>query len=112
MTARVSHNPAESRYEIFLDDKMIGLADYELNDGVARFVHTEITPSLRGKSYAADLMKATFEGIRAGDLGKVKVIPVCSYVVLYMQRHPELHDLLGIPIEEAAAACRLPRRVV
>jgi hypothetical protein len=30
-------------------------------------------------------------------------------VVTYMQRHPETHDLLKGSIEEAVAACKLPR---
>jgi hypothetical protein len=38
-----------------------------------------------------------------------KVVPVCSYVVTYMQPHPETHDLLKVSIEEAVAACKLPR---
>jgi hypothetical protein len=41
---------------------------------------------------------------------KEKVVPVCSYVVTYMNRHPETHDLLKTPIEEAMAACRLPNQ--
>ena len=40
--------------------------------------------------------------------GKNKVVPVCSYVVMYMKRHPETHDLLKGSIEEAVAACRWP----
>jgi predicted GNAT family acetyltransferase len=109
MTTKVTHNPAESRYDLFLDEVQVGLADYELREGNAYFVHTEVTPALRGQNLAAVLMREAFAGVRAGDLGDVKVIPVCSYVVRYMQLHPETHDLLGIPIEEAAAACRLPR---
>jgi len=39
---------------------------------------------------------------------KDKVVPVRSYVVMYMKRHPETHDLLKGSIEEAVAACRWP----
>ncbi|MEY4434261.1 MAG: hypothetical protein RIR16_301 [Actinomycetota bacterium] len=105
----VAHNPAESRYDLFLDGNQVGLADYEIRDGKAYFVHTEVTPALRGQNLAAILMRESFDGVRKGDLGDIKVVPVCSYVVRYMQLHPETHDLLGIPLEEAAAACRLPR---
>jgi hypothetical protein len=41
---------------------------------------------------------------------KEKVVPVCSYVVTYINRHPETHDLLKTPIEESVAACRLPNQ--
>jgi predicted GNAT family acetyltransferase len=108
----VSHNPAELRYEIHLDGQRIGLADYELNqmaDGntEVRFVHTEIDPALRGKNYAAILMREALADVRAK--GNQKVTPVCSYVVMYMKRHPETQDLLTLDIDDAVAMCRLPK---
>jgi predicted GNAT family acetyltransferase len=38
--------------------------------------------------------------------GTEKVVPVCSYTVRYMEKHPETQDLLLNPIEEAIAQCR------
>ncbi|NCV81327.1 MAG: hypothetical protein EBW36_04810 [Actinobacteria bacterium] len=38
--------------------------------------------------------------------GTEKVVPVCSYTVRYMEKHPDTQDLLLNPIEEAIAACR------
>ena len=112
MDPLVTHNPAELRYEIHLDGNRIGLADYELApmaDGntEVRFVHTEIDPALRGKNYAAILMREALADVRAK--GNQKVTPVCSYVVMYMKRHPETQDLLTLDIDEAVAMCRLPK---
>ncbi|MFM1993204.1 MAG: hypothetical protein RL600_1032, partial [Actinomycetota bacterium] len=42
--------------------------------------------------------------------GADKVVPVCSYTVRYMEKHPETHDLLLNPIEEAVAFCELPKK--
>lgn len=102
----VKHNADRFRYELWLEDQMVGLADYSLQPGQIHFVHTEVNPEHQGKNFAAMLMRGALDDVRAS--GKNKVVPVCSYVVMYMKRHPETHDLLGVDIDEAVAACRLP----
>jgi hypothetical protein len=106
MDPKVIHNQEGHRYELWLEDKRIGLADYSLMPGERHFVHTEVDPAHQNKNYAALLMKEVFEEMRSNT--KDKVVPVCSYVVMYMKRHPETHDLLKGSIEEAVAACRWP----
>ncbi|MFM7014271.1 MAG: GNAT family N-acetyltransferase [Actinomycetota bacterium] len=106
MDPKVIHNPEAHRYEIYLGDERIGLADYSLQPGERHFVHTEVKPEHQGKNYAAILMREAFKDLRANS--KDKVVPVCSYVVMYMKRHPETHDLLKGSIDEAVAACRWP----
>jgi predicted GNAT family acetyltransferase len=102
----VKHNTAEHRYEIWLDNAKAGHLDYSLMLGEIHFVHTEVDPAHQGKNLAAILTREALEDVRA--LGKNKVVPVCSYTVRYMEKHPETQDLLKDPIDEAAAACRLP----
>jgi predicted GNAT family acetyltransferase len=106
MNTTVIHNQELHRYEIWLDGSKIGHADYSQQPGQIHFVHTEVQPSMQGRNYAAILMHDAIEDVRA--TGKAKIVPVCSYVVRYMEKHPETQDLLLNPIEEAAAACRLP----
>ena len=89
-----------------MDDKKVGHADYSVMPGERHFVHTETNPAEQGKGYAAILMRDALSDVRENS--KDKVVPVCSYVVAYMQRHPETHDLLKTPIEDAAASCRVP----
>jgi nucleoside-diphosphate-sugar epimerase/predicted GNAT family acetyltransferase len=108
MEPKVIHNQEAHRYELWLEDKRIGLADYSLMPGERHFVHTEIDLDQQGKGYAANLMREVLADVRANS--KDKVVPVCSYVVMYMKRHPETHDLLKDSIEEAVAACRSPGR--
>ena len=103
----VIHNTEKHRYEIWLDGAKAGHADYSLMPGEIHFVHTEVDPSHQGKNLAAILMREALADVRA--TGKAKVVPVCSYVVRYFEKHPETQDLLLNPIEEAAAACRLPK---
>ena len=104
----VKHNTAEHRYEIWLGDDMAGELDYSLMLGEIHFVHTGVNPAHQGKNLAAILTREALADVRAQ--GKNKVVPVCSYTVRYMEKHPETHDLLKDPIEEAAAACDIRAR--
>jgi predicted GNAT family acetyltransferase len=106
MEPRVVHNESAHRYEIWLGNNRVGLADYSLVPGERHFVHTETDPAEQGKGYAAVLMREALNDVRENS--KDKVVPVCSYVVAYMKRHPETQDLLKTSIEDAAASCKVP----
>ena len=107
MEPNVVHNTDLSRYEIWIGDEKVGHAHYSVRPGEIHFVHTEVDPAHQGKNLAAILMRETLADVR--EQGKAKVVPVCSYVVRYMERHPETQDVLLSPIEEAVAACQIPK---
>jgi predicted GNAT family acetyltransferase len=90
MEPKVIHNEQAHRCEIWVDDVRVGLADDSLMPGERHFVHTEVNPENHGKSYAAILMQEAFLDIRENS--KDKVVPVCSYVVSYMDSHLETTD--------------------
>jgi predicted GNAT family acetyltransferase len=106
MNPTVTHKPEAHRYELFLGDERVGLMDYELRPGEIHLVHTEVNREHRNKNFAAILLRESLADIRLR--GTEKVVPVCSYTVVYMEKHPETQDLLLNPIEDAIAACRLP----
>jgi predicted GNAT family acetyltransferase len=60
-------------------------------EGVLDLHHTDVDPALQGQGIAAALAEAAFEYARAH--GK-KVIVTCPYVKTWLQRHPELQDLV------------------
>ena len=106
MSAKVVHKPEDSRFEIYLEDQRIGLMDYEQVDSEIRLTHTEVDPAHQRKNFAASLLRESLDTIRHENMGKV--VPICSYTVTYMDKHPETQDLLLNPIEDAIAACRWP----
>jgi predicted GNAT family acetyltransferase len=106
MSANVVHDAENHRYEIFLDNERVGLMDYSLRPGEIHLVHTEVDPAHQGKNLAAILLRESLADIRAR--GSEKVVPICSYTVRYMEKHPDTQDLLLNPIEEAIAQCRWP----
>ncbi len=87
----VEHRAAESRF-VAVVDGLACEAAYRLTDGVMSLVHTGVPRALEGRGIAAALVKAALDHARAHGL---KVRPVCSYVRVYMQRHPETQDLLA-----------------
>lgn len=52
--------------------------------------HTYVPPALRGKSVAAELVKALVADARADGF---KVLPQCSYVVAAFHRNPDWADV-------------------
>lgn len=86
----VRHNAAASRFEATVEGHL-AIADYVLEDGRMVFTHTFVPPELRGRGVAEKLVRAGLEQARAE--GR-RVVPQCSYVAVFIRRHPEFQALL------------------
>jgi predicted GNAT family acetyltransferase len=91
VTLQVTHNTAASRFEVLVEGHLC-VADYRLAGGVMQMTHTGVPPPLEGRGIAARLVVAALAHARGQGL---KVCPSCSYVAVYMRRHPETLDLLA-----------------
>lgn len=87
----VVHNVAQARFELHIEGWLCR-CDYRIIDGVMHLVHTEVPALLEGRGIAARLVRATLEFARTHQL---KVLPRCSYVRVYLQRHPQERDLIA-----------------
>lgn len=85
----VRDNKALSRFELDVDGD-IAFANYRLTPQAVIITHTETPRALRGRGVASDLVKGALELIRADGL---KVVAGCSFVAVYLRRHPEYHEL-------------------
>jgi predicted GNAT family acetyltransferase len=56
------------------------------------FTHTFVPDALRGRGIAAVLVRTALEEARR--TGR-RVVPRCSYVAEFIQRHPEFRDLVA-----------------
>ncbi len=92
MNPEVIHNAELHRYEINLDGEKVGHADYKVDGDVLVFDHTEVDPAHQGKNLAGILMRHALEEVRARGL---KMRPVCSYVVKFVERYDEFADLVA-----------------
>lgn len=91
-TIEVRKNADRGRFEILLDGKLVGIADYRDDDGIREFPHTEVDPAVRGEGLAGRLVGEALKDTREAGL---KVDPVCPYVATYFHRHPEYKELLA-----------------
>lgn len=87
----VRHNEAEHRYEIEIEGKM-AVAEYEFAGGKQVFTHTVVPPEFRGRGYAEALVRTALSDAKAA--GR-KVVPACSYVAKFIERHKEFAPLVG-----------------
>jgi uncharacterized protein len=92
MNATVVDVPERGRFEIRVDDKVVGLASYHVDNGTMTLPHTEIDPAVGGRGLGTMLVAAVLDAAR--DRG-VHVLPYCSFVRRYIQQHPELVDLVA-----------------
>ena len=92
MDTVVRNNPEAGRYELLVDERVVGVADYVLRGDVVVLPHTEINPSLQGQGLGAKLVRGVLDDVRAQ--GRT-VVPSCWYVAQYIDEHPADADLLA-----------------
>lgn len=86
----VENQPERHRYEVTCGGTLAGLMTYRQEGEQLDLVHTEILPEYEGKGLAAQLVARALDDVRArGQL----VVPSCSYVAKFVQRHPQYQDL-------------------
>jgi len=87
---QVTDNAEQNRFELIEEGKM-AYADYRFEGEVLVIPYVFADPALRGKGTSGRLMEGMLEIVRERNL---KIKPVCSYAVAYLNRHSEYQDLL------------------
>ncbi|MEV5495471.1 GNAT family N-acetyltransferase [Nonomuraea fuscirosea] len=94
MPMEIVDNTTENRFEILLDGKVAGFADYRLLPTKVVFTHTEVLPAYEGQGLAGKLVGQALQ--MSADTG-LRVVPLCPYVAEYIERHPEFKALVDAP---------------
>lgn len=82
----VTHNEAESRYEIHVDGALAGFLEYREEGDVLALVHTEVGEEYGGQGLGGELAKFALDDAVERN---VKVSPACPFVAKYIDKHPE-----------------------
>jgi hypothetical protein len=91
-THAVRDNPALNRYELIVDERLIGIAEYRRVDGTLVLPHTEIQARERGSGWGDMLVGAALDDIRRQGL---QIVPQCWFVAEFVDRNPQYADLLA-----------------
>ena len=89
--SEVRNNEAESRFELE-EDGELAFASYDLSEGSIAFTHTIVPEEVEGRGVGSRLVRGALEDARQRGL---KVVPLCSFVRGYIERHPEMQDLVA-----------------
>lgn len=89
-TLDVTHNPAENRFETWIDGRLSKL-DYLQDGGNIVMMHVGVYLEHREQGVAGKLTRVALEYAREKDL---RVIPMCSYVASYIRRNPQYAELM------------------
>jgi uncharacterized protein len=98
MSTHVSKDSDRNRYELRLDDRVVGVADYVRDGDALAVTHTGVEPRFRGQGLAGELIEFVLRDMREAGL---QVLPYCSYVSDYIARNPEHLEL--VPTERRRA---------
>ena len=91
LPVNIEHNTEQQRFAITVEG-LLCVCDYHVSAGVATFTRTVVPPALAGRGLAAALVEAALAWARQE---RLKVRPACSYVAVYMRRHPQTLDLMA-----------------
>lgn len=91
MDVAISHNSELLRFELLLNGELVGVAQYSARPGLRAFTGTQVDPAVRGQGLAGQLLAFALTDCRAN---QIAVLPFCPYVSGYIERHPELLDLV------------------
>ncbi len=91
MDVEITNAPDRSRYELRIDGRVVGVADYRAEGGTLVFPHTEIDPAMRGRGLGARLVGAALDDVRARG---GTVVPRCWFVARFIDDHPEYRSLV------------------
>ncbi len=92
MDTTVIDVPEKGRFEVRVDGRVVGLASYHVDGGTMTLPHTEVDPAVGGQGLGTALVAGVLEAARERGL---HVLPYCSFVRRYIERHPETLDLVA-----------------
>ena len=94
MELTVTDVPEAGRYEARAGDRVLGQAHYQRRGDRVVFTHTEVDPDAEGSGVGSTLVRGALDDVRAHGL---RVVPRCSFVRGYIERHPDYADLVDTP---------------
>lgn len=90
-------NLDRDHFTISAGGQPVGNAYFADRAGTRVFYHTEVEKEYEGRGLATILVGEALEQTRNAGM---RIVPVCEVVARYVQRHPELSDVVDPPTAE------------
>ena len=91
VTLDIRDDQAANRYEAREDGELAGFLDYVARRDYIALIHTETLASHQGRGIGEQLVRFALEDARRRSL---RVIATCPYVRAFVERHPEVQDIV------------------
>ncbi len=85
-------NETTKRFELDIDGQL-SVIEYTLKKSTNQIflVHTEVARQIQGSGIGNKIVKESLDIVRQKGY---QLVPLCPFVVAYLKRHPEYHDLI------------------
>ena len=95
--------PDRERFEVLVaeDGTMASLVTYRRSQAWIALLHTEVQAGFEGRGIGSRTAQLIFDDARTRGL---KIVPKCPFILRWLERHPEQHDILLRPLTPAAAS--------
>lgn len=92
MNIVIEHDKKNHQFISEVEEKISHLKYTVLPDGkTLNYMSTYVPPELRGRQIAEQIVKFALDYAKENNY---KIIPSCSYVDMYVKRHPEYNEIV------------------
>lgn len=91
MSIDIVHEPSAARFVAVVEGQEC-VIDYRLSGTTMTINHTGVPASLSGRGIASQLARFALDEAKQRGW---KVVPACSYVSAWIEKHPEYQELLA-----------------
>ncbi len=84
--------PDRARFELWIEDELVGWATYHVSDGAATLPLTEVDPTQHGRGLGTILVRGVLTALRQR---RLRVLPYCPFVRHYLLAYPDELDLVS-----------------
>lgn len=89
----LQHEPQENRYAMYVGGELASVVDYRVKGKQISFHHTYTAPHMRGKGLAGKIVEFAVDDVE--QTTDYQIVPMCWYVGLWFDEHPERSELLS-----------------
>ncbi len=85
-------NAGANRFELLVDGTVAAFLEYRVRPDGYALDHAEAVPGFEGQGLSSEMIGSVLDLMQRDE---TMVLPYCPFVVEYLRRHPEYHDVVA-----------------